>query len=69
MMMKPASPGGRATPGKSSITRSGSPRVPAARISSSGASARLVTSRGGAAMLAVAPNSYSVSFFFAASRR
>jgi hypothetical protein len=42
--------------------------VPAVRISSSGASVRLVTSRGGAAMLAVAPNSYSVSFFFGGRR-
>ena len=69
MMMKPARPGGRATPGKSSITRSGSPRVPAVRTSSSGASVRFTTSRGGASMLAVAPNSYSVPLFRAGARR
>ena len=42
-----ARPGGRATPGSSSMTRSGSPRVPAARSSSSGRAFRLTTSRGG----------------------
>ena len=62
MMMNSAC-GERPTPGMYSMALSGSPRVPAMRTSSSPLRLRLVTSRGGASMVAVAPNSSAAGSF------
>ncbi len=56
-MMTNSACGERPTPGMYSMAFNGSPRVPATRSSSSPLRLRLVTSRGGASMVAVAPNS------------
>ena len=67
-MMMNSAWGERPTPGMYSMAFNGSPRVPATRSSSSPLRLRLVTSRGGASMVAVAPNSSAgASLAFAAT--
>ncbi len=62
-MMMYSACGERPTPGMYSMAFKGSPRVPATRISSSALRLRLVASRGGASMVAVAPNSSATGSF------
>ena len=66
-MMTKSACGERPTPGMYSIAFSGSPRVPATRSNSSPLRLRLVTSRGGASMVAVAPNSSAAASLEAAA--